>query len=574
MLDRVVVDGVLAVLAIELLDPPEQLRQHVGVRPHPVRRVDRLFLPLRPPPAVGKRTVPLDPVRGGEIHHLGLDRGGVDPWRPPELGAVEHERIDDHLPLQLSHRLQESRNVGTRQQRIEAERHEALNAALPDLIPDREPGGVAVLLTEVVVAELVGLGSVIAEPGLELGHEELGVIPPVIDRVRHQRRRRRRREMRVETALVWRRHLQVARENARHDRVVGRTLHVGVASECVDPATRTADVPQEELQDGRGPDDLATHGVHGPAHRVHDRAHPVGTTGGADDVGHLEELLLGAAGDLGHHVRRVAVVVLLQQLKDGARVLKRLVTPHIAIRSPLVAPRRLVVGAGRLLEAREQPVFEPKVAADNERSVGVGTDVVGMVEVVGQNVTDQPAQHRDVRPRADLHVLVGHRRCPRVSGIDGDKRGVVLVTRLDRPLEAAGMILGRVGPHHQYDIGVLDVLPVVGHRPATERGGQTGHRGAVSYASLMIDVGQPHSPHCLGYQVGVLIGHSSATNPSNTVATVNCSSLIVLLDKRCVASLFKLAREPVHCEIPVDLSPLAGPRLPVHRTLTQPWANR
>ena len=84
-----------------------------------------------------------------------------------------------------------------------------------------------------------------------------------------------------------------------------------------------------------------------------------------------------------------------------------------------------------------------------------------------------------------------------------NERRAVFVARLKCPLESARMIFSRVGSHHQNDVGVLDVLPVVGHRASTERGGQTGHRGAVSNSSLMIYIGEPHGAHRLRDEIRV-----------------------------------------------------------------------
>ena len=60
------------------------------------------------------------------------------------------------------------------------------------------------------------------------------------------------------------------------------------------------------------------------------------------------------------------------------------------------------------------------------------------------------------------------------------KRGsttIILALRfslgLDRPLEAAGMVLGRIAAHDQHHVGVLDVDPAIGHRPASECWSQT-----------------------------------------------------------------------------------------------------
>ena len=51
--------------------------------------------------------------------------------------------------------------------------------------------------------------------------------------------------------------------------------------------------------------------------------------------------------------------------------------------------------------------------------------------------------------------------------------GVAVALGLDRPLESAGMVLGRIAAHDQHHVGVLDVDPAVGHRPASESWSQT-----------------------------------------------------------------------------------------------------
>ena len=154
---RQVLDGIVpgaALRLVELLHAPEELRQDPGIGPDADRRVDRLLLPLRPAPAVGERAVALDPVGGRQIEHLGVDLGRVHARRLPELGRVEHEGVDDHLPLQLRHRIEQAGHVRAGEQRIEPEGDEPFESPLVRLVPDAQPRGVAVLLGQVVVGEV------------------------------------------------------------------------------------------------------------------------------------------------------------------------------------------------------------------------------------------------------------------------------------------------------------------------------------------------------------------------------------------------------------------------------------
>jgi len=64
---------------------------------------------------------------------------------------------------------------------------------------------------------------------------------------------------------------------------------------------------------------LRPQGVLCPAEGVHDGHGPVGRGRGGDHFGYFKELLLGCAADLFHHLRRIAAVVLSQELIDAIR---------------------------------------------------------------------------------------------------------------------------------------------------------------------------------------------------------------------------------------------------------------
>ena len=113
-------------------------------------------------------------------------------------------------------------------------------------------------------------------------------------------------------------------------------------------------------------------------------------------------------------------------------------------------------------------------------------------------------------------------------------------------LKPHGWFSAGFATHDQHDVCVLDVLPVVGHRPATERGGQTGHRGAVSYAGLMVDVAEAHGAHRLRDQIGVFVGDGGAPDPDDPIAAIDDTTLIVALGKGGIARLFEPARKLVH----------------------------
>ena len=262
----------------------------------------------------------------------------------------------------------------------------------------------------------------------------------------------------------------------------------------------------------RAADDLHPGGVVRQTHGVDDVADLVGGAGGAEELGDLEELLDRHPGDGRHLLRRVAGVVGLHHLEDrlgvgqcrvglgvghrlggrrpaGDRGLRssgrrpgrraeRLDPTRGARRHPtragahrresLVVPRHRVVGPGRIVVAGEHPVVEREVRTDDERGIGVQLDVVLVVQLLLEDVVDQPPEEGDVGSRPDRGVEIGDGRRAGVAGVDVDDLRAALVTPDLGPAPAAGVVLRRVGPDDEDHVGVLEIAPVVGHGAPTE----------------------------------------------------------------------------------------------------------
>src|SRR5262247_1167608 len=97
-------------------------------------------------------------------------------------------------------------------------------------------------------------------------------------------------------------------------------------AQCHDAAAGPADVPQEELEQGAAADHLRAISMLGPAHRIAPSGGALTPGIGENRLGHLDEGLLRAAGDLLDHLWCVAAEVPLDDLEHGLWVLQRLVT--------------------------------------------------------------------------------------------------------------------------------------------------------------------------------------------------------------------------------------------------------
>ncbi len=182
----------------------------------------------------------------------------------------------------------------------------------------------------------------------------------------------------------------------------------------------------------------------------------------------------------------------------------------------LVLPARFV-GVGLLLgiPPREHAgrLVERIPLVDDERRVRKEPHVLVVIPLVGQRVVDQPAEKRDVGAGANLDEAIGDGSRPVEARIDAHQLGVAVPPRFHHEPEADRVVLSRVAAHRQDDVRVADVGPAVGHCASSERGGQTGHRGAVSYSGLLLerDHAQPGSKR-LDQQVVQLVGVGAAAD--------------------------------------------------------------
>src|SRR4029077_16332827 len=113
---------------------------------------------------------------------------------------------------------------------------------------------------------------------------------------------------------------------------VRSALDVGMSTQRVDATSRSPHVAEQQLQHRCGPDDLRPERVLCPPHRVHDRGNPLHVSifaDGSKKVGSLRELIFRYAGDALNHFRRVARILLFQQLKDATGMFQREVISYL-----------------------------------------------------------------------------------------------------------------------------------------------------------------------------------------------------------------------------------------------------
>ena len=155
-------------------------------------------------------------------------------------------------------------------------------------------------------------------------------------------------------------------------------------------------------------------------------------------------------------------------------------------------------------------------------------------------------------PGPKRRVEVGHRRRAGEARVHHDELGLVLDLGLDHPLEAAGVGLGGVAAHDDDDVGVLDVHPVVGHRAATERGGQTGHRGPCQTRAWLSKHARSERADDLVGDVAGLVGGGGGGQQADGRPAVDRRALSVLRGEVLVAVVLHQPGDPVERQVPGD----------------------
>ena len=139
-----------------------------------------------------------------------------------------------------------------------------------------------------------------------------------------------------------------------------------------------------------------------------------------------------------------------------------------------IVPRRFVVDLSGGIEAGvESIVGKLKTFLNNERRVGVIEQVIVGKATVLNGVVNQPAQEGDIGAGANLEKEISGGGRPRQARIDHNHFGIAVQLRFNRPFETTGVVFRWIAAHDQHHVGVLDVDPAIGHRPASECWSQT-----------------------------------------------------------------------------------------------------
>src|SRR4029453_10002329 len=150
----------------------------------------------------------------------------------------------------------------------------------------------------------------------------------------------------------------------------------------------------------------------GPPERVGDCARALAARVPAEQLRDLHYILRTAAARSRHGLRSVARVMALHDLQNAHGMLERRIglwqasnpiRTHVACVFP--GARLQAIRAGSWIETREQStvVLVAVLISDERCCISVVDDVLLEVALVLQNVADDAAEKRDVRPCADLH---------------------------------------------------------------------------------------------------------------------------------------------------------------------------
>src|SRR3712207_7128722 len=105
-------------------------------------------------------------------------------------------------------------------------------------------------------------------------------------------------------------------------------------------------------------------------------------------------------------------------------------------------------------------------------------------------------------------------------------------------------------------VGVLEVLLVVGGAAAPERGPQTGDRGGVSYARLVLDLDRSERGEELLDEVVLLVVERRAAEVGEPQRAVDLPAALVAVLPAVLAGADDAVGDHVHRRLEVELLPL------------------
>ncbi|MNZ52605.1 hypothetical protein D3C78_704560 [compost metagenome] len=323
-----------------------------------------------------------------------------------------------------------------------------------------------------------------------------------------------------------------------------------MTAQRVDAAACHPDIAEQQLQHARRADDLCARRVVRPAERVQDCRRAIRYAGAGEDRANAVEIINRRPAQAVHHLRRIAIDVRFKQIPDATRVAERIVTLYVALLVQLIEPARFIVLTLFGVIAAEQTVIERIVVADNQAGVGIGADVFVLDGVMRDQIANSPQQKRSVRPGANRRIQIGHRRTAVKARIDHHHRGVVFGLRFNDPFKADRMGLRRVAAHDQHHVGVFNINPVIGHRPATK--GRCQGRNGWTMAQTRLTVDCHHAQRAGKFSVentGFITGRRR-TEHARSCPAVNRQPLGVLFDKVGVTIRFHQAGNTLNSVVP------------------------
>ncbi|MNS80119.1 hypothetical protein D3C72_1137860 [compost metagenome] len=290
----------------------------------------------------------------------------------------------------------------------------------------------------------------------------------------------------MQIRLLFRRQRQIAGQAGGEQPQIGQTLNVGVSAQGVHAAACHPHIAEQQLDHRHSTDVLRTDGVLRPAQRIQERRRTIGCAGRGQHFTHFQEVSFWRSADVFHHLRRIARNVLFEQVPHAARIGQGFVAFRKAVFIKLIVPGGFVVLTFFCVIAAEKSVIKGKIVPHQQISVGVVFNVFVVDFIVFNQIQQHARQERNVRTGTNRRVDIGHRCCTRKARIDDDQRRIVIVFRFHRPAESHRMRFSGVTAHHDDNVGVFDINPVVGHRTATKCWSKTCYRWSVSDARLVV----------------------------------------------------------------------------------------
>ena len=155
--------------------------------------------------------------------------------------------------------------------------------------------------------------------------------------------------------------------------------------------------------------------------------------------------------------------------------------------------------------------------ADFIHAIDALADEFLIFPAIGEDVVQHAPNDGNIGARTDAYIFIRMRRGAGEARVNHNQIGAVLFLACQHMLQADRVRFRRIAAHDDHGLGIADVVIGIGLRAITPGIGNTGHRGGMANARLMVDVIRAPEGGQFAIEISAFIGEFGAAQPEHAI---------------------------------------------------------